>query len=82
MATDEQPNFDGLKKVLGEFGKAMEQAGHVFAAQGAFGWMFRGDLEQARKTLEGLPADKLQEVSMAAAALASLADEVAMEKKP
>lgn len=51
-------------------------------AQGAFGWMMRGDLDKARATLSRLPSERLVEVSVAAAALSALADEVAGGSKP
>jgi len=60
--------------------EGMEHTGHILTAQGAMGWVYRGDLEKARTMLEKLPADKLAEVSAAAAALSSLADEVAAAK--
>lgn len=83
MATDEQPDWaKGLHSAAAEFAKAMEQTGYILTAQGALGWMMRSDMEKARETLAGLPAEQLQAVSVAAAALASLADEVAMEEKP
>lgn len=79
----EQPEWlKALSDAVGEFGKAMEKTGHILTAQGAMGWMVQGELEKAREALAGLPVEQLQAVSVAAAALASLADEVAMEKKP
>lgn len=63
-----------------KFSEAMQHTGHILTAQGAMGWVYRGDLASARRALEKLPADKLAEVSAAAAALSSLADEVAAAK--
>lgn len=82
----EQPDWaENLKKAVGRFaedlGKAVEDAAPIFAAQGAMGWMMKGDMEQARSALAKLPADKLREVSAAAFALSSLADEIAAEPK-
>lgn len=83
MSADEQPEWvRNFTNALGEFGKAVEQTGHILTAQTALGQMMRSDLEQARTTLAKLPVEQLPAVSVAAAALASLADEVAMEKKP
>jgi hypothetical protein len=87
MATDGQPEWaKSLSERAGElaagFAHALEQVGHIMAAQGAMGWMFRGDLDAARKSLMGLPVEQLQTVSVTASALASVADEIAMERKP
>lgn len=41
--------------------------------------MYDGDLDRARSTLNGLPADTLRGVSVAGAALTSLADELLAE---
>lgn len=83
MASDEQPEWlRNLSNALGQLPKALEKMGHIAAAQGAMGWMVQGEMEKAREALAGLPVEQLQAVSVAAAALASLADEVAMEKKP
>ncbi|MEV5710133.1 hypothetical protein [Actinoallomurus sp. NPDC052274] len=70
-----------LREALEKVGAAFEHAHHVILAQAAMGHMFRGELEQARDKLAELPPEKLTEVSVAAAALASLADEVAGEAK-
>jgi hypothetical protein len=55
---------------------AAELAGmrHTMAAQGAMGCAYRGDLDELRDALEALPAEQLQEISAAAALLASMAD--------
>ncbi|MCO6011437.1 hypothetical protein NE236_41460 [Actinoallomurus purpureus] len=66
---------------LREMREAMENATQVMIVQAAMGWMFRGDLEQARAVLTTLPTDKMNEVSAAATALASLVDEVAQEAR-
>lgn len=82
MTADEQPEWvRNLTNALGEFGKAMEQTGHILTAQTALGQMMRSDMEQARTTLAKLPSGQLQAVSVAASALSSLADEVAGEKE-
>ncbi|GAA1281246.1 hypothetical protein [Saccharothrix xinjiangensis] len=57
--------------------EALAKVRLVAGAQGSMGWMVRGDLAKARETLEKLSAEQLREVSAAAAALSSLADEVA-----
>jgi hypothetical protein len=67
---------DATKK----FSEGMQHTGHILTSQSAMGWVYRGDLEKARAVLEKLPADKLAELSTAAAALSSLADEVAAAK--
>jgi hypothetical protein len=68
-----------LGKALRGFSEAGRAAGATLTAQGAFGWMMRGDIAKARATLAKLPADKLREASDAAAALSPLADDVASE---
>ncbi|WP_280499363.1 hypothetical protein [Nocardia cyriacigeorgica] len=50
----------------------------VLRAQSAMGWMMRGHLAEAHTVLQVLPADKLLELSAAAEALSSLADELAV----
>ncbi|GAA4588079.1 hypothetical protein GCM10023194_38730 [Planotetraspora phitsanulokensis] len=52
----------------------------TMAAQGAMGSAYRGDLDELRTALEMLPAEQLQEISAAAALLASTADEVLRER--
>lgn len=74
-----KPDWGSFKDAWAELGKAIESVGHVIAAQGALGYMLNGDLANARETLANLPADQLQSVSVAAAALSSLADEIAAE---
>jgi hypothetical protein len=64
-----------------QFRQTIEDAGHIFVVQGAMGWMYRGDIAEARKTLADLPRDKLRQVSAAATALASLADQMAQETR-
>jgi hypothetical protein len=78
VSADEQPDWaQGLKDALAEFGKAIETSGHIMAAQGAMGWMMRGEWAKARVALSDLPDERLREVSVTAAALSSLADEMA-----
>lgn len=60
-----------------KFADGMQHTGHILTAQSAMGWAYRGNLAEARRVLEKLPVDKLTELSAAAAALSSLADEVA-----
>lgn len=69
-----------MKKASEQMQAGLQQAGFVLSAQGAMGWAYKGDLAQARRVLEKLPPEKLTELSMAAAALSSLADEVAAAK--
>jgi hypothetical protein len=63
---------EALAKLPGE----MQKAAHIMTAQGAFAWLYRGDLDQARIALENLPTDSLQTVAVTAAALSSLAEEI------
>lgn len=71
--------IEEFKNTVDKVGKALQQAGHVLAAQAAMGWVMRGDLDAARNALRGLPPETLHEVSAAAAALTSFADEVVVE---
>lgn len=82
MSSDQQqPEWlKQLTEAITGFGKELEKVGPILIAQGAFGWMMRGDIEAARADLAKLPVEQLQAVSLAASALTSLADEVAGEK--
>ncbi|WP_280332050.1 hypothetical protein [Nocardia wallacei] len=69
-----------FRKAMEQVGDAVQRLTLVACAQGAMGWLMRSDLEQARATLLRLQTtEQLREVSAAAAALSSLADEVAAE---
>ncbi|MRH86022.1 hypothetical protein GFY24_00830 [Nocardia sp. SYP-A9097] len=68
-----------MDAILQQFTDAAAIAGHTLTVQAAMGWMWRGDLDHARTSLRALPADKLRELSAAAAALSALADEIACE---
>jgi hypothetical protein len=77
---DEQTPGQKIDAALQELKEASANAGVILAVQGAMGWMFKGDMEQARAALvRRVPRERLAEVSMAAAALSSLADEIAAE---
>jgi hypothetical protein len=65
-----------LTDVVRAFTHGMAHVAVVARAQGAMAWTMRGDLEQARTALVAMPPEALAEVSAAAAALSSLADEV------
>lgn len=81
MSDTDQPDWvKGIQNAAAELAKAMEQTGYILTAQGAMGWLYRGDLEKARETLANLPAEQLQAVSVTASALASLADEIAASR--
>lgn len=89
MPDQEQPewlrnltNAEWSASDLAKLKAAADNFMYRLEASNALGSMLRGDLCKARETLAKLPVDQLQAVSVAAAALASLADEVAMEKKP
>lgn len=58
-----------------QLGEALGQAQRILAAQAAMGWAYRGDLDQTRAGLAGMSPEQLRELSAAAAALTSLADE-------
>ncbi|MEV8439134.1 hypothetical protein AB0425_17305 [Actinosynnema sp. NPDC051121] len=74
--TEEEPR-PSLADAVNKLKAGLEHTGHILAVQGAMGWAYKGNLEQARRVLDKLPVEKLHEVSAAAALLSSLADEVA-----
>jgi len=67
---------ENLEKIGQNVSRSLEDASRIAAAQGAMGWMMRGDLEKARAVLSALSGDRLSEISATAAALAALADEM------
>lgn len=75
MSTEPTPG-EKLDAALAKAKVAAAEAGVILAAQGAFGWALRGDMEKARTALCSLPPGKMFEVSAAAAALSVLAAEV------
>ena len=77
MTDSDKPDVAAAWKNVQNFLAAVRDSGHILVAQGAFGWLVRGDLDRARRELGKLPVEKLTAVSLAAAALSSLADEVA-----
>lgn len=80
MSTTEPPEWIKQLQNACEAAKpALENLAHMAKAQGAMAWMYRGDIDAARQALAGLPPEKLTEISVAAAALSSLADELAQK---
>lgn len=71
-----------LAQIFEKLGHGLEHVGHTLTAQAAFGWMYRGRLDDAREVLARLPTGALQQVSVAAAALSTLADELAAGRPP
>jgi hypothetical protein len=77
----EQPQFGSpewqrnLQKAAADLSDALAHTGHIFAAQGAMAWAYRGDLAAARNALKSMGPDQLRELSAAASMLAALADE-------
>jgi hypothetical protein len=77
----EQPQFGNpewarnFQNAANELGKSLAQVGSVFAAQGAMGWAFRGDIDATRNALAAMQPEQLRELSAAASMLAALADE-------
>lgn len=69
----------GLGEAIDALSKGLESATHTLIAQEAMGWIVRGDLHRARRALKRLPVEQLAAVSVAAAALTSLADELQRE---
>jgi len=75
VTVDEPQWAKDLRAAAENLNAAATHATHILAAQEAMGWMYRGDLAAARRAVAKLPADRLAELSAAAAALAALADE-------
>lgn len=74
------PNvMKAFEEGMAAFGKGLAQIQRVGQATGAMGWVYRGDLDGARAALAKMDPEQLREVSAAAAALASLADEALTE---
>jgi hypothetical protein len=71
MSTDD----DWQGAAFAKFGHLLAQAQSVLIAQGAMGWAYRGDLDQLRKALGKADVETLRQTSVAAGALASMADE-------
>lgn len=80
--TDDQTPGQRFEAAMKDLHTAATAAGVTLKVQGAMGWMWRGDIEQARTALRRLPHERLLEVSAAAAALSALADEIATEEGP
>lgn len=76
MSQPEQPEW---AKQLAEAGKnlidGLNKVGHQLTAQAALGWVLQGNEAKAREQLASLPAEYVKLVSIAARALADLADE-------
>jgi hypothetical protein len=64
-----------LVNALEGIGPALERVGHIFTAQGAMGYMVQGEFDKARDQLKKLPPEQLDILSMAARALAELAED-------
>jgi ABC-type transporter Mla subunit MlaD len=82
MSGNEAPDWakqlqDALEQAGQEIGAALTRAGHILTAQGAMGWTFQGEFDKARTEIAKLPRDQIELLSMAARALADLADEEA-----
>lgn len=78
--TKDQPDWDDIGRQFSDAGRnlaeGLKKAGQTLAFQGAAGWMFQGNLEQARAALAGMTPEGLRAGSLAAAALAALCDEL------
>lgn len=66
---------EGFERASRQLGEALGQTQRIFAAQGAMGWAYRGDLDQTRQALARMSPEQLRELSAAASMLAGLADE-------
>ncbi|WP_424533652.1 hypothetical protein ACOZ38_25285 [Sphaerisporangium viridialbum] len=78
MNDKQQPDWAKMQEQLragfAEVGKALEQTGRIWVAQGSMGWAFRGDLEKLREALDAMSPELVAEVSAAAALLGSACD--------
>lgn len=79
MAEAKMPS-PSLEESLAKLGRVLTQSGNVLRAQGAFGWVYQGNLVKARELLSDLPVDVLEQVADAAAMLRDLADEAGATK--
>lgn len=66
---------DWQRAAFAKIGNLLAQAQNVLIAQGAMGWAYRGDLGRLREALAKADAETLRQISVAAGALASMADE-------
>lgn len=66
---------EGVERTGRVLGEALGQMQRTFAAQGAMGWSYRGDIDATKTALTAMTPDQLREVSAAASLLATLADE-------
>ena len=74
MAEAKMPS-PSLEESLAKLGRVLTQSGNVLRAQGAFGWVYQGNLVKARELLSDLPVDVLEQVVDAAGVLKDLAGE-------
>ncbi|GAA1024080.1 hypothetical protein Aple_095260 [Acrocarpospora pleiomorpha] len=72
--------LQALREAAKRLGQSAGHAAHIFHAQAAMGWVYRGDLDRLHEVLERMTPDQLQELSTAAALLGSAADEALREK--
>lgn len=73
--TEPQPDFSKLNEALQKLGQGLNKVGHGLTAQAALGRIMDGNEAKARELLGQLPVDVVKLVSIAARALADLADE-------
>lgn len=66
-----------LEQAGREIGDAFARAGFIMTAQAAMGWTFQGEFDNARAEIAKLPRAQIELLSMAARALADIADEEA-----
>lgn len=66
-----------LEQAGREIGDAFARAGFILIAQAAMGWTFQGEFDNARAEIAKLPREQKELLSMAARALADIADEQA-----
>ncbi|MFG2001713.1 hypothetical protein ACGFNU_21435 [Spirillospora sp. NPDC048911] len=71
---------DALEQAGRELGDAFTKAGHILGAQAAMGWAFQGEFDHARTEIAKLPRPQIEILSMAARALATLAEEEAVRR--
>lgn len=66
-----------LEQAGREISDALTRAGFIMTAQAAMGWTFQGEFDKARSEIAKLPREQIELLSMAARALADVADEEA-----
>ncbi|MFI6485179.1 hypothetical protein ACIBH1_45225 [Nonomuraea sp. NPDC050663] len=80
MNDEPTSEYKAFAKAMADMQKAFVTVGRTFAAQGAMGWAYRGDVQGLTATLDAMDAELLTELSAAAQLLGSEADQALARK--